>query len=217
MKAQGLLFDMDGTLIDSTQVAVECWLRWGGEYGVTPDQLLDVYAHGLPAEEIVARVLPPDRVPEATARINELEVAETDGITALPGSLDLLASLPADRWAVVTSATRALAVARLGAAGIDAPRIVSADDITRGKPDPEPFVAGARLLGVPPAECVVFEDAPAGIESARSAGCAVVALTTSTDALALHADAIVADLSQVAVSAADDGTMDVRTLHGDGG
>lgn len=217
MKATGLLFDMDGTLIDSTQVAVKCWLRWGTEYGITPERLLEVYVHGLPAEVIVSTLLPPDQVPAATARIDELEVSETEGIVALPGSLELLASLSADRWAVVTSASRALTVARLNAAGVDAPRLVTADDITRGKPDPEPFAAGARLLGVPPSQCVAFEDAPAGVESARSAGAAVVALTTTTEAAALHADVIVTDLSQVRVHVADDGTMDVRTRPADGG
>ncbi|GAB3209076.1 HAD-IA family hydrolase [Marinactinospora thermotolerans] len=207
--AEALLFDMDGTLIDSTPAAVRCWLRWAEEWGVSPRRLAEVHMHGRPAADIVAELVEPGRVAAAVARIDELEIAETDGLVMLPGTAELLESLPRERWAVVTSATRALAEARLKAVGIEAPLVVTADDITRGKPDPEPFVVGARSLGVAASRCVVFEDAPVGVAAGRAAGARVVAVTTTHGARELAADVVVADLSAVSVVEAD-GALAVR-------
>ncbi|MGW2025323.1 HAD-IA family hydrolase [Streptomyces decoyicus] len=200
--ADALLFDNDGTLISSLESVARCWTRWAKEYGVTEQEFARIQLHGRPAAEIIADLLPADRVPEAVARIEHLEVEDVaGGVVALPGTLALLESLPAERWAVVTSATARLAEARLDAAGIRAKTLISADDISRGKPDPEPFLLAAERLGVDPARCVVFEDAPAGLAAGRAAGMLTVALTTTHRAEELSADVVVTALSEVSAQA----------------
>ncbi|MFE3551373.1 HAD family hydrolase [Streptomyces kronopolitis] len=201
--ADALLFDNDGTLISSLESVYRCWSRWAREYGVTEEDFARVALHGRPAAEIVADLLPADVVPAAVARIEQLEVEDAGGVVALPGTLALLESLPAERWAVVTSASRRLAEARLGQAGIRPKNVIAADDISRGKPDPEPFLLAARRLGADPARCVVFEDAPVGLAAGRAAGMVTVALATTHRAEELSADAVVPDLSAVSVQATD--------------
>ncbi|MGW0736504.1 HAD family hydrolase [Streptomyces sp. NPDC002851] len=204
--AEALLFDNDGTLISSVESVFRCWRRWAEEYGVAAEDFARVELHGRPAVEIIAELLPAERVPEALARIERLEVEDVaGGVVLLPGTKELLSALPADRWAVVTSATRPLAEARLHEVGIDFPLVIAADDITRGKPDPEPFLLAAEKLGVDPARCVVFEDAPAGLRAGRAAGMTTVALTTTHDAAELSADVVVTDLSQVSAQVIDGG------------
>ncbi|MET9802112.1 HAD-IA family hydrolase [Streptomyces sp. NPDC006368] len=208
--AEALLFDNDGTLVSSLESVHRCWTRWAREYGIAPEDFARVELHGRPAVEIIAELLPADRaheIPRALARIEQLEVEDVPGggVRLLPGTRELLASLPSDRWAVVTSATRPLAEARLRAVGIDAPVVVAADDITRGKPDPEPFLLAAGKLGVDPSACVVFEDAPAGLAAGRAAGMTTVALTTTHHPSQLVADALVPDLSAVSAQATPGG------------
>jgi sugar-phosphatase len=175
--ADALLFDNDGTLVSSLDSVHRCWTRWAEEYGISAEDFARVELHGRTAVEIAADLLPAQRVPEAVARIEQLEVEDVPGgVVALPGTLALLDALPAHRWAVVTSATRRLAEARLAEVGIRPKALIAADDITRGKPDPEPYLLAARELGVDPARCVVFEDAPAGLRSGRAAGMTTVAL-----------------------------------------
>ncbi|MFF8094826.1 HAD family hydrolase [Streptomyces sp. NPDC016675] len=207
LHAQALLFDNDGTLVSTLDSVRRCWTRWAGEYGITAEQFGRVELHGRPAAEIAADLLPADVVPQAVARIEQLEVEDVPdgGVHLLPGTRDFLAALPADRWAVVTSATRRLAEARLGAVGILPKTLVAADDITRGKPDPEPYLLGARALGVDPAACVVFEDAPAGLQAGRAAGMTTVALATTHRADELDADLVVPDLSALSVLVTDGG------------
>ncbi|MEV5341434.1 HAD-IA family hydrolase [Streptomyces sp. NPDC052676] len=201
IRAQALLFDNDGTLVSSLRSVERCWTRWAGEYGITAERFAAVELHGRPAAEIAADLLPADVVPEAVARIEHLEVEDVadGGVRLLPGTKEFLAALPADRWAVVTSATRRLAEARLDAVGILPKTLVAADDITRGKPDPEPYLLGARALGVDPSACVVFEDAPAGLAAGRAAGMTTVALATTHPAHELDADLVVRDLSALSV------------------
>ncbi|MFH9422116.1 HAD family hydrolase [Streptomyces sp. NPDC017529] len=206
ISAAALLFDNDGTLVSSMESVRRCWTRWAEEYGITAEEFARVELHGRPAAEIIADLLPAARIPEALARIEQLEVEDVaGGVVALPGTLALLAQVPAERWAVVTSATRRLAEARLAEAGIHPKTLIAADDITRGKPDPEPFLLAARRLGVDPARCVVFEDAPAGLASGRAAGMTTVALTTTHRAAELAADVLVGDLSAVSAQATADG------------
>ncbi|WAZ20500.1 HAD family hydrolase [Streptomyces cinnabarinus] len=195
--AEALLFDNDGTLVSSLASVDRCWTRWAGEYGITAEQFGRIELHGRPAVEIAADLLPAAVVPEAVARIETLEVEDVPngGVELLPGTRAFLDALPADRWAVVTSATRRLAEARLDAVGILPKTLISADDITRGKPDPEPYLLAARQLGVDPARCVVFEDAPAGLQAGRAAGMTTVALATTHQAHELDADLVVKDLS----------------------
>ncbi|MET9481408.1 HAD-IA family hydrolase [Streptomyces sp. NPDC006638] len=196
--AEALLFDNDGTLVSSLESVLRCWGRWVEEYGITADAFARYGLHGRPAAEIVADLVPAARVRAAVARIEQLEIDDAaGGVVLVPGAAALLASLPAERWAVVTSASRRLADARLGAAGVRPKTLVTADDVTRGKPDPEPFLLAARLLGVDPARCLVFEDAPAGLTAARAAGMRTVALATTHLREELVADAVVDDLSAV--------------------
>ncbi|MEV0691381.1 HAD family hydrolase [Streptomyces sp. NPDC050388] len=205
--AQALLFDNDGTLVSSLESVRRCWTRWAVEYGITAEEFGRVELHGRPAVEIAADLLPAHVVPEAVARIEDLEVEDVPngGAVLLPGTRDFLDALPAERWAVVTSATRRLAEARLAAAGILPKTLVAADDITRGKPDPEPYLLAARTLGVDPAHCVVFEDAPAGLQAGRAAGMTTVALATTHQAHELTADLVVKDLSALSALVTDAG------------
>ncbi|MET9239034.1 HAD family hydrolase [Streptomyces cellulosae] len=205
--ARALLFDNDGTLVSSLDSVNRCWTRWAVEYGLTAEDFARIELHGRPAAEIAADLLPAHVVPQAVARIEDLEVEDVadGGVSLLPGTKDFLSGLPAERWAVVTSATRRLAEARLGAAGILPKTLVAADDITRGKPDPEPYLLAARLLGVDPADCVVFEDAPAGLQAGRAAGMTTVALATTHRAEELTADLVVKDLSALSALVTDAG------------
>ena len=192
-----VLFDMDGTLIDSIPTVVRSWLRWAQEEDVDPRRLAGF--HGVPARGIAERLLPPERVDAAVARIEAIEVADVEGITVLPGALDALAALGADhRSAIATSCTAPLAAARIAATGLPAPEVVvTASDVTRGKPHPEPFLLAAARLGVDPAECLVVEDAPGGLEAARAAGCSTLAVATTTAPADLIADAVVENLAAV--------------------
>ncbi len=191
-----VIFDLDGTLIDSHPAIARVWTTWLAEFGITPDPSANV--NGMTSEAIVRLIVPEHRVVEATARMEELEVFETEGIQALPGALEALRAVPSDRAAVATSGTRAVATARMDAAGIPRPRVVlTADDVVHGKPAPDLFLAAARELGVDPAECLVVEDAPAGVEAARAAGAGVLGVLTTTPAEALAADLVVPDLSHV--------------------
>lgn len=166
-------------------------------------------AHGRRAVETIG-LLRPDLDAEAELKvIEELEIEDNEGLAVLPGVLELLAALPADCWTVVTSATERLARARMAAGGVPAPkRMVAAEFVTRGKPHPEPFLAGAELLGFAPGNCVVFEDSASGAEAGRAAGCTVVATPFSHAVEALDAaHYLVADLSGMKVTAAGDGIV----------
>ena len=203
-EVDALLFDMDGTLIDSTPSVLRSWNTLTAEFAIPPELFAVVPTHGRPAGEILADLLPRDLIGPAAARLDELERTDTADVTVLPGAADLLAAAPAGRWAVVTSAGRALARVRLGAAGIAARRLVTIEDVSRGKPDPEPFLLGAKLLGAPPERCLVFEDAPAGLAAARAAGAATVAVTTTHAAADLDADLVVPDLGALRIEPGGD-------------
>ena len=198
-----VLFDMDGTLVDSTPNVVRSWVRWAQEEGIDPRRL--AWFHGVPSRSIVEHLLPAERVEAAVTRIDALELADTDGITVLPGALEALKALAdePDRCAIATSCTVPLARARITATAIPAPRVVvTADDVDRGKPHPDPYLLAAQRLGVDPRDCLVVEDAPGGLESARAAGCATLALTTTTAPADLFADAVVATLAEVTFTVA---------------
>jgi sugar-phosphatase len=205
ISSKAILFDMDGILISSIGSVERSWTKWALLRGVDP-ALARTTAHGRRAVETIAKLRPDlDKDAELTV-IEDIEVADNEGLTILPGVLDLLGALPADRWTVVTSATERLARLRLAAGGIPVPeKLVTADHVTRGKPHPEPFLDAAALLGVDPADCVVFEDSSSGAEAGRAAGCTVVATTFSHSAESLKAaHFLVRDLTGIRVELAGD-------------
>jgi mannitol-1-/sugar-/sorbitol-6-phosphatase len=193
---RAVLFDLDGVLVDSTPAVARVWSAWAIEHGIDAKVALDT-AHGRRSIETIRKLTPHLDAERENAKVEAMEIAEKEGVAALPGAAELLRALPQDRFAVVTSATRALALARLGYAGLPAPmNLVSADDVNNGKPSPEPFLQGAALLGCAPTDCLVFEDAPNGIASARAAGMRVIALTTTFPEQELaQADLIVSALN----------------------
>lgn len=190
-----VLFDLDGTLIDSTAAVARSWKRWADEYGVV---LSDVDGwHGRPAAHVVGLFLPPEKRAEGVAAIEGIEIEDVADLVALPGATQALAAC-GYRSAIVTSCTMPLAKARLGAVSFAIPGvIVTADQVTRGKPDPEPFLLAAERLGVDPAHCLVVEDAPAGLTAAAAAGMTSLAVATTHSRSQLEAGAIVPDLSAV--------------------
>ena len=193
-----ILFDLDGVLVDSTASVARQWALWAAEHNVPVDEAVRV-AHGRRTLETI-RLLAPHLDAEAeTVRLERREADDTDGIGRIKGAMELVSSLPRERWAVVTSGTRYLATRRLATNGFTAPAVfVTADEVTVGKPHPEPYLKGAELLGFSPKDCVVFEDAPAGIEAARAAGMTAIGVSTTYPAAELAlAHAVVQDLSQV--------------------
>jgi sugar-phosphatase len=195
-----ILFDLDGVLLDSTRVVADQYTRWARENGLDPEYVMEA-AHGVRTVEVIQRVAPHLDAVAETKKIEDREAA-ADGIVQIPGALALLNSIPRGRWAVVTSGTRFLAVNRMKKFGIPVPEImVTANDVSNGKPDPEPYRLGAELLKTDPAQCVVLEDAPAGIRSAHGAGMKVISLPSTYPKSALHeADAIVGSLSDITVT-----------------
>jgi mannitol-1-/sugar-/sorbitol-6-phosphatase len=208
---QAILFDLDGVLVDSTTCAGRIWKAWAREQELDPERMVQM-AHGRPTIETIRMVAPHLDAHLEAVKIEEREVNDVDGLKALPGAKDLLTSLPADRYAIVTSGSRRLATARLQAADLPVPaRMITADDITKGKPDPEPYLTGARLLGYKPQDCLVFEDAPAGIRAAKAAGITVVAFPTTypLDALS-EADFVAESLGAVLVEVVATGELELK-------
>jgi sugar-phosphatase len=204
--AKGILFDMDGVLISSIDSVRRCWRRWAKMYGVPNAEEYEV-PHGVRAIDVV-KMLRPDIDPQKGLRaIEDMEVDDVAGLTVLPGVKALLQGLSPERWAIVTSSTGRLLLARLKAAGLPVPeRIISADNVERGKPDPEPYRRGAELLGFRPEDCVVFEDAPSGVGAGKAAGCRVLGVLGTHSAEDLRdADWIVGSLEGVAVTTKTDG------------
>ena len=197
---------MDGVLISSIGSVVRCWRRWAEMYDIPNAEVYEV-PHGMRAIEIV-KSLRPDIDPEEGLRvIEDMEVLDTADMRVLPGVRELLASLPSERWVIVTSATRRLLLGRLGTAGLPVPpTYITADMVERGKPDPEPYRRGAELLGLKPSECIVIEDAPSGVGAGVAAGCRVLAVLGTHSAEELKAaDWVVESLEGLKVVAGVDG------------
>jgi sugar-phosphatase len=213
VQAQAFLFDMDGVLVSSVASARRCWRAWGKHYGVPGWETLEI-PHGVRARDIVIH-FKPDIDPDVGLKlIEDMEVEDTGDIVLLDGAHRLLESLPEERWTIVTSATSRLVVARLKAANLPVPeRMITAEMVVKGKPDPEPYIRGAALLGFSPEECVVVEDAPSGVRAGKAAGARVLGVTGTVDAGALKtagADWVVSSLEQVEVSSASDGKLALR-------
>lgn len=194
----GVLFDMDGTLIDSTENGNLCWSRWADEAGIADRSFQNDY-FGKPARQILSEILPDDQIEAALTRIIELESTVTAGVTALRGAAELLTAVPQDRHAIVTSSVAAVAAARLSAAGLTSPDTLITGEMTPlGKPHPDPFLLGAASLGIAPGLIAVMEDTPAGIAAARAAGIGyIIAVEGTYPARALDADVVVPRLGAV--------------------
>ena len=205
---RGILFDMDGVLISSTGADERCWLRWAKHHHMEGTFSLQS-THGRRALDTL-RALRPDLDPVIEQRrLEDYDAEDHSGLIVLPGVEKLLASLPADRWTIVTSATVRLLQGRLGYANLPMPpALVSADKVTNGKPHPEPYLTGAKLLGLAPADCLVIEDSPAGVASGKAAGSKVLAVLSSHPQSELTgADWYVASLEQVTAVTQPDGTL----------
>ena len=198
LRARALLFDMDGTLVDSKAAIERVWkraaARWNADF-----EALRRHMHGRRATDIMRDVLPPHalaQLDEEVAVVDEAEVTDTKGVVPIPGAAALLKALPPTSWALVTSARPALARARMGAAGLPLPdTLITSEAVSHGKPHPECFRLGAERLGVAPEETLALEDAPAGLTAARAAGCQVIALATTLNSQDLAAVDWIPDLS----------------------
>ncbi|OJU67123.1 MAG: glycerol-3-phosphatase [Rhizobiales bacterium 63-7] len=177
---QAFLFDMDGTLLNSIAVVERIWADWAVAHGLEPEVFLKT-VHGIRAADVIADLALPGVDPQKeAAELLRLEMEDVTGIVAVPGAVEFLHRLPAERWAIVTSAPRALAHRRMKAAGIPFPDImVTGEEVANGKPSPEGYLLGAKRLGVDPRQCVVFEDAVAGILAGEGAGAEVCVITAT--------------------------------------
>ena len=208
---KGLLFDSDGVLISSIASVNRCWRRWAAHYGVAVGPDYEI-SHGVRAVDIMKQLRPdftPAQAAEGLRLIEDMEIEDVADLKVLPGVRELLGSLPPERWTIVTSATRRLLAGRLKAAELPLPeKLIAGDDVVNGKPNPEPYMKGAELLGLAPSECVVVEDAPSGVGAGRAAGSRVLGVLGTHKAEELYAagaDWVVSSLTGVAATVETDG------------
>ncbi|MGS0688532.1 HAD-IA family hydrolase [Nakamurella sp. GG22] len=213
-RVDGILFDLDGTLVDSAGSVERSWRQLADRIG-RPWPEVQPHIHGVPVPQVMALLepdMPAERIEELRAFMVESESTDTVGVVAQRSAAELLTALPAERVAIVTSGGVRLATARIAAAGLPTPAVfVTADDVAIGKPDPAPYLRGAELLGFPPDRCLVVEDAPAGVASARAAGCPVIGVLTTHAVLDAPSVRSLADISFVEV----DGGIEV-SIPGEG-
>lgn len=195
-----ILFDLDGVLVDSTGSVDRQWRMWAEERNIDTEKVIEV-AHGVRTIEVVRMLAPHLDAAAEAERLEKREAEDHEGVVVMPGAAELLQTIPEGRWCVVTSGTRHLAASRLKLANLPIPKVlVSADDVSKGKPDPEPYLLGAELLNMNPAECLVIEDAPAGIRAAHAGRMRVIGLTSTFPASGLQeADAVALKLAQINV------------------
>jgi sugar-phosphatase len=208
---RGILFDMDGVLISSTAADERCWLRWAKHHHMEGAFSLQS-THGRRGIDTLRALRADLDAAAELRRLEDYDAEDHSGLIILPGVERLLASLPPDRWTIVTSATTRLLEGRLGYAGLPIPEVlVPAEKVANGKPHPEPYLTGAKLLGFDPADCLVIEDSPAGVASGKAAGCRVLALLSShTQAELTGADWFVASLEQVTAAPQTDGSLSIH-------
>ena len=208
--AAGLLFDMDGVLISSIGGVVRCWRKWAAYYGVPNADKIEV-EHGTRAIQMMEKIKPGvDRV-EGLRLIEDMEIEDVFDLKVLPGARALLESVPVERWAIVTSATRRLLLARLKVAELPVPeRLIAGDEVVNGKPHPEPYIRGAALIHAAPADCIVVEDAPSGVGAGVAAGCRVLGVLgthTAAELRAAGAEWVVRSLEEVKATVVDGGLV----------
>ncbi|KIU35900.1 sugar phosphatase [Atlantibacter hermannii] len=210
---KGFLFDLDGTLVDSLPVVERAWCGWADRFGISHDDVLD-FIHGKQAITSLRHFMPgrsEDDIQAEFRRLEHIEATDTDGVTALPGAVALLEHLNAldIPWAIVTSGSMPVAAARRETAGLPEPKVfVTAERVARGKPEPDAYLLGAQLLGLAPEECVVVEDAPAGILSGLAAGSDVIAVNAPSSTPRLdEVDLQLATLTELTVEKQPDGAI----------
>jgi mannitol-1-/sugar-/sorbitol-6-phosphatase len=212
IQCAGVLFDLDGVLVDSTPAVSRVWTLWARKHGFVPEEVVR-QAHGRPSIATIRELLPNADHDAENSEVERGELADVEGVIPLPGALEPLNALAPDRWIIATSCTRALAEVRIRAAGLPVPRkLVTSNDVAHGKPDPEPYIKAARYLGFAPEDCIVVEDAPAGIRSGKAAGARVLALRTTAPDDELHecgAEWIINDLASASLNS----TGDHRRVH----
>jgi mannitol-1-/sugar-/sorbitol-6-phosphatase len=210
IRCRALLFDLDGVLIDSTPAVARVWQRWALEHGLDPETVIRM-AHGRPSRTTIRELIPAANLDRAVLdaiiekedrEVERREIEDLDGVVLLPGARQLLNSLPPERWTIATSCTRPLAEVRLRAAGLPIPtNMVTSSDVKIGKPDPEPYLKAAAKLGFAAEDCIVVEDAPAGVRAGKAAGARVIAFLTTMPRRDLEdagADWIVQNCTEIA-------------------
>jgi sugar-phosphatase len=205
LRCSAFLFDLDGVLVDSNAISERTWRRWAERHDLDPEPVLRI-AHGRQVRDSLRKVFPNLAVDAEVDWLDAAELEDVEGLRVVPGVKEFLSGLPRDRWAIVTSCSRALATLRISAVGLPTPQaLVVAEDIKNGKPAPDGYQLGAKRLGRDPRACLVFEDAPAGLAAGRAAGARVIALTTSVGADELvGAEAFIADFTGVRARAEGD-------------
>lgn len=219
VKCKGFLFDLDGTLVDSLPAVERAWINWAERFDISPQEVLG-FIHGKQAITSLRHFMAgasEEEIQQEFSRLEKIEAADTDGVIALPGAVELLthlneAGIP---WAIVTSGSVPVAAARRLAGGLPEPEVfVTAERVARGKPEPDAYLLGAQLLGLEPEECVVVEDAPAGVLSGLAAGCHVIAVNAPQDTPRLeHVDYVLRSLSELLVQKLPDGSVEVLRKH----
>ncbi|MFZ3265928.1 MAG: HAD family hydrolase [Terriglobales bacterium] len=210
-----MLFDLDGVLIDSTPAVARVWHRWAVAHGLDPEMVVRM-AHGRPSRMTIRELLPNADVEAEDREVERREMEDLDGVVLFPGARQLLDSLPSDRWTIATSGTRPLAEVRLRAAGLPTPKtMITSSDVKIGKPHPEPYLKAAAILNCAAPDCVVVEDAPAGVRAGRAAGCRVIAFPTTMERRELEAAGanwIVRDCADIAARSEGDDLL-VSLIH----
>ncbi len=210
VRCSALLFDLDGVLLDSTPAVERVWRRWAVEHGFDPEMVIQM-AHGRPSRATVRELLPgPDiDIAREDREVERREIEDLEGVVLLAGARQLLDALPPERWTIATSCTRRLAGARLRAAGLPIPKgMITSSDVQIGKPDPEPYEKAAAKLGFAASDCIVVEDAPAGIRAGKAAGARVIALLSTMTRSGLEdagADWIVENCANIMATSDGDG------------
>ncbi len=208
IRCSALLFDLDGVLIDSTPAVARVWRRWAVEHGFDPETVVHL-AHGRPSRTTIRELLPNADTDCEDREVERREMEDLEGVVLLPGARELLTTLPPERWTIATSCTRALAELRLRAAGLTVPRnMITSSDVRIGKPDPEPYLKAAAKLGFAASDCIVVEDAPAGVRAGKAAGSRVIAFLTTMPRRNLEdagADWIVQNCADITASSDADG------------
>lgn len=205
------LFDMDGTLLTSIAAAERVWGAWAQRQGLDPITFLPTM-HGQRAIDTIRRLKLPGVDPDIeAAKITKAEIEDVQGVVAIAGAAEFLAALPVDRWAIVTSASKKLAQSRLEAAGLVKPRvIITGDDVAAGKPDPQCFLLGAKRLGFPAANCLVFEDVEAGVKAGRAAGADVMVVTAAGHGLDLPNIQTIDDYTNIVPVVSAEGLLSIK-------